>query len=163
MSQNKKITENFKSFWKNDRNVSAETNLVQVSTHCMINRESVVRVEFKIITRGQVWRLFLRMSKFEKFILSHSKQHRTFSEVCKDVIADTMRLYFMLRHSGLSRGKVLECVCQLLQELRVFLAQQEYPISTNCKAIFGFIWIWILCHGSCSHFHTRKLTWAFRM
>jgi len=31
------------------------------------------------------------------------------------------------------------------------------------KAIFDFIWIWIICHGSCSHLHLRKLTWTFRM
>jgi len=44
-----------------------------------------------------------------------------------------------------------------------FLAQQGYPYPQNFKAIFGFIWIRILCHGSCSHLHVRKLTWVFRM
>jgi len=43
--------------------------------------------------------------KIEKFILSHSKKHRTFSEVCKDMIADTMWLYFMLRHAGYPEDK----------------------------------------------------------
>jgi len=45
------------------------------------------------------------MLKNEKFILSHSKEHRTSSEVCKDMIADTMRLYFMLRHAGYPEKK----------------------------------------------------------
>jgi len=51
-------------------------------------------------------------------------KHQTFSEVCEDMIADTVRLYFMLRHAGLSIGKVLERVFQLWQELRFFLAHQ---------------------------------------
>jgi len=35
---------------------------------------------------------------------------------------------------------VLECVFQLWQELRVFLAQQEYPISTNFQ---GNFWLYL--------------------
>jgi len=31
------------------------------------------------------------MSKIEKFIFSHSTKHQMFSEVCKDMIADTVR------------------------------------------------------------------------
>jgi len=52
------------------------------------------------------------------------------------MIADTMRLYFMLRHACLSRGKMLERVFQLWQELRVFLAPQGYPMSTNFQGNF---------------------------
>ena len=40
----------------------------------------------------------------------------------------------------LSRGKVSEHVFQLWQELRVFLAQQEYPISTNFQ---GNFWLYL--------------------
>ena len=36
----------------------------------------------------------------------------------------------------LSKGKVLERVFQLWQELRLFLAQEEYPISTNFQGNF---------------------------
>jgi len=36
----------------------------------------------------------------------------------------------------LSRGKMLERVLQLWQDLRVFLAQQGYPISTNFSRQF---------------------------
>jgi len=41
----------------------------------------------------------------KKFILSHSKKHQTFSELCKDKIADTVRLHFMLRHAGYPEEK----------------------------------------------------------
>jgi len=44
------------------------------------------------------------MSKIEKSILPHLKKHRTFSEVYKDMIAITMMLYFMLRHTGYTRN-----------------------------------------------------------
>jgi len=40
----------------------------------------------------------------------------------------------------LSREKVLQRVLQLWQELRVFLARQEYPISTNFQSNF---WIYL--------------------
>jgi len=42
------------------------------------------------------------------------KKHRTFSEVCKDMIADTMMLYFMLRHTGYTRNTKIngsQCSC----------------------------------------------------
>jgi len=53
-----------------------------------------------------------------------------------------------------SRGKVLERVFQLWQELRVFLAQQGYPISTNFQGNFQ-LWLnlnslsWILQPFTC--------------
>jgi len=46
-----------------------------------------------------------------------------------------MRLYFMLRRAGYPE-EVLERVFQLWQELRVFLAQQGYPISINFQGNF---------------------------
>jgi len=42
---------------------------------------------------------------FEKFILSHSNKNRAFSEVCKDMIGDLVRLYFKLRHADYPEEK----------------------------------------------------------
>jgi len=73
----------------------------------------------------------------EKFILSHSKKHRTFSEVCKDMIVDN-EVIFHAEARWLSRGKVLERVFDLWQVLRVFLSQQGYPMSTDFQGTFWF-------------------------
>ena len=64
-----------------------------------------------------------------------------------------MRLYFMLRHAGYPEEKCWSdcfncgnsCVFSLLNE------NTQYALYF--KAIFDFVWIWILCHGSCGHLH----------
>jgi len=45
----------------------------------------------------------------------------------------------MLRHASYPK-EVLERVFQLWQELQVFLAQEEYPISTNFQ---GNFWLYL--------------------
>jgi len=63
--------------------------------------------------------------------------------VFKSVQTHDSRHYEVILHPEarwLSRGKVLERVFQLWQELRVFLAQQRYPISTNFQSNF---WLYL--------------------
>jgi len=74
----------------------------------------------------------MMMSKIVKFILSHSKKHRTFTEVCKDVIADTMRLCFMLRHAGYPEEKYSACVSTVAR-VAGFPCSTRIPISTNLR------------------------------
>jgi len=66
------------------------------------------------------------MTKIEKFILSHSKKHQTFSEVCEGMIAYTMRLYFMLRHTGCPRKSVRACV-STVAEVAGFPCSKRIP------------------------------------
>jgi len=79
------------------------------------------------------------------------------------MIADTMRLYFMLRHAGYPEEKCQSAYfnCGKSYGFSLLNKNTQYPLIF--KAIFGFIWIWILCHGLCIFLHMRKLTWDFRM
>ena len=65
------------------------------------------------------------------FIHSHSKEHRIVSEVCTDLEADAMSLYNHVEARCVSKGKVLDRVFQLRQELRVFLLIKD----TQCPLI----------------------------
>jgi len=50
------------------------------------------------------------------------------------------KIIFHAEARWLSRGNVLECVFQLWQELRDFLTQQGYSISTNFQ---GNVWLYL--------------------
>ena len=130
----------------------------------MINWEFVVKGEFKNITRGQVWRLLMMMSKNWEIHPSHSKKHWTFSEVCKDTIADNEVICHAEAH-WLSRGKkkknVRACVSTVARVA-------GFPCSTRIPNIYLFKAILALfesefCHGSCCRLHLRKLAWTFHM
>jgi len=72
-------------------------------------------------------------------MFSHSKKHRTFSEVCKDMIADTVRLHFRLKHVGYSEEKC-QSVCFNCGESWGFSLLNkgtQYPLIF--KAIFGYL------------------------
>ena len=60
-----------------------------------------------------------------------------FSELCKDMDADAVRLLYHAEVQWLSRGKILKCVFQLRQELCVFLDQHKHPMTLIFKKTFG--------------------------
>jgi len=127
-----------------------------VSTHCMIHREALVvkrsmqdnnqRSGLKVVVDDVI--------KIVNFIRSHSKKHRMFSELCKDIEADATKLIYHAEVRWLSRGKVLQRVFQLQQELRLFLAQQGHPMSTNFQDNF---WLAKLSYLSAILQNTNRL------
>jgi len=74
-----------------------------------------------------------------------------------------MRLYFMLRHAGYPEEKCQSAYFNCGKSYGFFLLNKNIQYPVIFKAIFGFIWIWILCHGLCIFLHMREVTWAFRM
>ena len=74
-----------------------------------------------------------------------------------------MRWYFMLRHGGYPEEKCQSAYFNCGKSYGFSLLNKDTQYLLIFKANFDFIWIWIICHGSCSHLHMRKLTWTFRM
>jgi len=79
------------------------------------------------------------------------------------MIADTVRLYFIRRHAGYPEKKCYSVCFNCGKNCGFSLLDKNTQYPLIFKAIFGFIWILILCHGLCSFLHMKKLTWAFRM
>ena len=69
------------------------------------------------------------------------------------MIADAMRLYFMLRHAGYPEEKCWSDCFNCGKSCVFSLLNENTQYALYFKAIFDFVWIWILCHGSCSHLH----------
>jgi len=81
---------------------------------------------------------FWNFEKFKKFILSHSKKNRAFSEVCKDMIGDVMRLYCISSWGTLiiQRKSVRACVPTVAKVVGFPCSRFPYPLIF--KAIFDF-------------------------
>ena len=90
------------------KNVSPEP----VSHHCMILREALVLKKLKLGTKQHcdLAAVVADVIKIVNFVRKYSKKRRMFSELCKDVDADTMKLLYHAEVRWLSRGKVLKRV-----------------------------------------------------
>ena len=112
------------------KNVSPEC----VSNHCMTHRETLVLKKLKhgINRHCDLAAVVDDAIKIVNFVRIHSKKHRMFSELCKDMDADAMRLLYHAEVRWLSRGKVLKRAVQLRQELCFF------SLSINAQWPFIF-------------------------
>ena len=109
-----------------------------VSDHCMIHREALVVKKLKQ-DKNQRSELDIVLSdviKVVNFVCSHSKKHRMFSELCKNMEANQLRLLYHAEVRWLSKGKVLNRVFQLRNELSAFLTQERHPMSANFEDIY---------------------------
>ena len=68
-----------------------------------------------------------------------------FSELCKDMDADAVRLLYHAEVRWLSRGKILKRVFQLRQKLCVFLDQHKHPMAINFQNNFWLAKLSYLC------------------
>ena len=80
-----------------------------VSNHCMIHREALVvkRLNYDKNQRSVLEIVLGDIIKVVNFVRSHSKKHRMFSELCKDMEASELRLSYHAKVRQLLRGKVL--------------------------------------------------------
>ena len=125
------------------KNVSPEC----VSNHCMMNREALVLKKLKqgINQHCDLAAVVDDAIKIVNFVRIHSKKHRMFSELCKDMDADAMRLLYHAEIRWLSREKVLKRVFQLRQELCVLLVQHKRPMAINFQDNFWLAKLSSLC------------------
>ena len=93
------------------KNVSSEC----VSNHCMVHREALVLKKLKYGTNQHcdLAAVVDDVIKVVNFVRIHSKKHRMFSELCKDMDADAMRLLYLAEVRWLSIGKVLKGMFRL--------------------------------------------------
>ena len=111
-----------------------------VSNHRMIHQVALVLKKFKHGTNLH-YDLAAVVDDVTKIV--NSKKHQMFSEQCKDMDADVMRLLYHAEVRWLSREKVSKCVFKLWQELYAFLVQHKHPIAINDQDNF---WLAKLSH-----------------
>ena len=87
-----------------------------VSNHCMIHREApiVKKLNHDKNQRSELEIVLSDIIKVVNFVRSLSKKHRMFSELCKNMEANQLRLLYHAEVHWLSRGKVLKCVFQFI-------------------------------------------------
>ena len=109
-----------------------------VSNHCMIHREALVvkKLNHDKNQRSELEIVLSDIKKVVNFVRSHSKKHRMFSELCKNMEANQLRLLYHAEVRWLSWGKVLKRIFQLRNELSTFLAQERHPMSANFEDIY---------------------------
>ena len=70
------------------------------------------------------------------FVRSHSKKHKMFSELCKDMQVNELKLLYHVEVRWLSRRKVLKRVFQRRNEQSAFLSQERHPMAANFEDVF---------------------------
>ena len=98
-----------------------------VSNHCMIHREALVvkKLNHDKNQRSELEIVLSDIVKVVNFVRYHSKKHRMFSQLCKNMEANQLRLLYHAEVRWLSRGKVLKRIFQLRNELSTFLTQER--------------------------------------
>lgn len=129
-----------------------------VPIHCVIHREALVAKklnEARNVTEKNDFELLLDdVVKMVNHIRAHAKKHRIFSELCKDMEANFTKLLLHAEVRWLSRGKVLNRVLALREELCVFLTEEANPMAVKCQDTF---WLAKLSYMASVFDHLNKL------
>ena len=104
----------------------------------MIHREALVvkKLNYDKNQRFESDIVFSDIIKVVNFVTSHSKKHRMFSELRKNMEANQLRLLYHAEVRWLSRGKVLNRVFQPRNELSAFITQERHLMSANFEDIY---------------------------
>ena len=104
----------------------------------MIHREALVvkKLNHDKNQRSELEIVLSDIVKVVNFVRYHSKKHRMFSELCKNMEANQLRLLYHAEVCWLSMGKVLKRIFQLRNELSTFLTQERHPMSANFEDIY---------------------------
>ena len=73
-----------------------------VSNHCRIHREALVvkKLNHDKNQRSELEIVLINNINVVNISRSHSKNHRMFSELCKDMVANALSCYIMLKYAG---------------------------------------------------------------
>ena len=109
-----------------------------VLDHCIIHQEALVvkKLNHDKNQRSELDITLNNIIKVVNFVRSHSKKHRMFSELCKNMEANQLRLLYHAEVRWLSRRKVLNRVFHLRNELSAFLTQERHPMFANFEDIY---------------------------
>lgn len=129
-----------------------------VPTHCVLHREALVAKRLKKVKCGKEKNEFELLLddvvKMVNYIRANAKKGRMFSELCKDMEANFTKLLLHAEVRWLSRGKILNRVLALREQLCVFFTEEENPMACKCQDTF---WLAKLSYMASIFGHLNKL------
>ncbi|XP_069162850.1 zinc finger MYM-type protein 6-like [Procambarus clarkii] len=128
-----------------------------IAIHCVIHREALVAKrlnETRNAKEKSDFELLLDDVKMVNYICAHAKKHRMFRELCKDMEANFTKLLLHTEVRWLSRGKVLNRVFALREQLGAFLTEEANPMAVTCQDV---LWLAKLSYMASIFDHLNKL------
>jgi hypothetical protein len=96
-----------------------------ISTHCMIHREALAAKDMS----EDLSDAFSKCTKIVNFIKARPLNHRLFENLCREMQADHRHLLLHTEVRWLSRGRVVQRIYELRDELLIFLNEHNNSMA----------------------------------